>query len=276
MTLTADRFLIVAGIMSLALLLLTVGLIAALRARAKTSTDEPPRDSTGVPNWLISPADATGKTARNGSPPIDSTDASDFLKSLAGAAGKTLTGSAGANLPAEAIVVLREVGAADWVVEVNGLRYQNLKDIHDDKAATKVLAAIGGLQRFAGAIPIMTPPPAVEKPAGESGTVVLPGNAPKLEPVIVAALAHASPSTKSKYPAPAGSILDQIEKVLQQNLIKDPALAQRRIHIGAAADGSLLIEVDWNTYKSADDMPDDYVRNVIKTSIQEWERTPDR
>ena len=260
MTIADDRFFIVAGIIGLALLLLAVGIIAALRARATTSMEESPIDSTPAPGWL---------------------------KNLAGAAGNTLTGRARAapavNLPVDAIVVLRDPVSNDWVVEVNGLRYQNLKDIHDDKAATKVLAAIGGLQRFAGAIPIMTPPPAAEKPAapsaspivpaGEASPVVSPDRAPNLEPVIVAALAQASPATKPKYPAPAGSLLDQIEKVLQRNLLKDPVLAPRRVHIGAASDGSLLVEVDWNTYKSVDDVPDDRVRTMIKTSIQEWERT---
>jgi hypothetical protein len=251
MTISDDRLFIVASIIGLALLLLMVGIIAALRARAKTSMDELPIDHTDVPDWL---------------------------KSLAGATGKTLTGSAPVlDAPADALVVLRDPVSNDWVVEVNGLRYQNLKDIHDDQAATKILAAIGGLQRFAGALPIMTPPPAVEKPAtpgaSPSEPVVSPAGVPKLEPAIVAALAHASSAAKSKYPAPAGSLLDQIEQVLQRNLIRDPVLAQRRIHIGAAADGSLLFEVDWNTYKSADEVPDDDVRQMIKTSIQEWERS---
>lgn len=240
MSIPEDRFFFVVVIIGLALMMLAAGIIAALRARAKTSVDESPIDSTPAPGWV---------------------------KNLAGAAGKTLTGnarSAGATLPTDSIVVLREAVSNNWVVEVNGLRYQNLKDIHDDKAATKVLAAIGGLQRFAGAIPIV--------PAGESSPVVSPGSAPKIEPAIVAALAQASPATKSKYPAPAGSILDQIEKVLQQNLIKDPVLAQRRVHVGAAADGSLLVEVDWDTYTSADDVPDDRVRQLIKASIREWER----
>ena len=257
MTISDDRFFIVAGIIGLALLMLMVGIIAALRARAKTSLDESPIDSPPAPGWM---------------------------KNLAGAAGKTLTGVAPVvSLPADAIVALRDPISSDWVVEINGQRYQSLKDIHDDKVATKVLAAIGGLQRFAGTIPIMTPPLEVKKPAapgasliepsGESSPLVSLGSAPKLEPAIVAALAQASSATKPKYPAPAGSILDQIEKVLQRNLIKDPVLAQRRVHIGAAADGSLLVEVDWDTYKLVDDVPDDPVRQIIKSSIREWERT---
>jgi hypothetical protein len=257
MIIADDRFFIIAGIVGLALLLLVIGLIAAARGRTKTTIDESPIDNTPAPSWV---------------------------KNIAGAAGKTLAGAAPAvSAPADAIVVLRDAVSNEWLVEVNGMRYQNLKDIHDDKAASKVLAAIGGLQRFAGSIPILTTAaPEAEKPAGrpipivpagESIPFVSPDNVPMIEPAIVAVLAQATPVSKPKYPAPAGSILDQIEKVLQRNLLRDPELMARRIHIGAGADGSLLIELDWSTYKSADDVPEVRVRDLIKGSIQEWERT---
>lgn len=258
MSIPDDRFFIIAGIVGLALLLLTVGLIAALRGRRTASIDESPVDGAPAPSWV---------------------------KNIAGAAGKTLTGAAPiVNASAEAVVVLRDAASNEWVVEVNGMRYQNLKDIHDDKAASKVLAAIEGLRQFAGIALTATPAaPTVDKspaapvpivPAGESIPFVPPDSLPRLEPVIVSALAQsASTVTKPKYPAPAGSILDQIEKVLQRNLLKDPELVSRRIHIGAAADGSLLIEVDWSTYKSAEEVPEIRVRDLIKASIQEWERT---
>jgi hypothetical protein len=256
MSIPADRFFIIAGIVGLALVLLAVGLIAAVRSRRAPTIDKSPIDGTPAPSWV---------------------------KNIAGATGKTLTGAApAANTPGEAIVVLRDAASNQWVVEVNGLRYQNLKDIHDDKAASKVMAAIDGLRRFAG-ISSMTAPaaPTLDKsarspvpivPAGESIPFAPPDSTPRLEPVIVTALSQTT-TTKPKYPAPAGSILDQIEKVLQRNLLRNPELMARRIHIGAAVDGSLLIEVDWSTYKSAEDVPEVRVRDLIKASIQEWERT---
>ena len=256
MTISDDRFFIIAGIIGLALLLLAVGLIAAARSRRAPTIDKSPIDGTPAPAWV---------------------------KNIAGAAGKTLTGTAPiVSTPGDVIVVLRDAVSNQWVVEVNGMRYQNLKDIHDDKAASKVMAAIDGLRRFAG-ISIMTTPaaPTADKsaaapipivPAGESIPFAPPDSTPRLEPVIVAALTQIT-ATKPKYPAPAGSILDQIEKVLQRNLLRDPEMTARRIHIGAAADGSLLLEVDWSTYKSAEEVPEVRVRNLIKASIQEWERT---
>jgi hypothetical protein len=256
MSISDDRFFIIAGIIGLALVLLTVGLIAAVRSRRTPTIDKSPIDGTPAPAWV---------------------------KNIAGAAGKTLTGTSPAvNAPGDAIVVLRDAVLNQWVVEVNGLRYQNLKDIHDDKAASKVMAAIDGLRRFAG-ISITTAPVAATAdksaaapipivPPGASIPFVSPDNVSRIEPVIVTALTQTT-ATKPKYPAPAGSILDQIEKVLQRNLLRDPAMIARRIHIGAAGDGSLLIEVDWSTYKSAEEVPEVRVRDLIKASIQEWERT---
>jgi hypothetical protein len=261
MSIPDDRFFIIAGIVGLALLLLAVGLIAAVRGRRTPPIDESPVDSTPAPSWV---------------------------KNIAGAAGKTLSGAArgdsAVNAPADAVVVLRDAVSNAWVVEVNGMRYHNLKDIHDDRAASKVLAAIDGLRHFTGITLTVAPSaPTVDKsaagpipivPAGESIPFAPPDSLPRLEPVIVSALAQgASTVTKPKYPAPAGSILDQIEKVLQRNLLQDPELTSRRIHIGAAADGSLLIEVDWSTYRSAEEVPEVRVREIIKAAIQEWERT---
>ncbi len=260
MAISDDRFFVIAGIVGLALLLLAVGLIAALRGRAKTTINESPIDNTPAPSWV---------------------------KNIAGAAGKTLTGAAPVvATSAEAVVVLKDTVTNEWQVEVNGLRYSSLKDIHDDKTASKVMAALEGLQRFIGiSISVGTAPatpasgqptaaPVPIVPPGESIPFASPDTTPRLESAIVSALSQSAPSTsKPKYPAPANSILDQIEKVLQRNLLKDPDLVARRIHIGAAADGSLLIEVDWSTYKAAEDVPEERVRNTIKASIQEWERT---
>ena len=258
MTISDERFFIIAGIVGVALVLLTVGLLFTLRSRKKPNIEESPIDSTPAPSWV---------------------------KNIAGAAGKTLTGAMSAvTASADAIIVARDAVSNAWTVEVNGQRYQNLKDIHDDKAASKVLAAIEGLRQFAGLTLAPLPAPApIDKPAesapipivpaGESIPYVSPDSAPKLEPVVVSALTQTAATSKPKYPAPAGSILDQIEKVLQRNLLKEPDLVARRIHMGAEADGSLLIEVDWSTYKSADEVPEVRVRDLIKNSIQEWERT---
>lgn len=245
-----DRFILLAAVLLVAMLLVGAGIAIALRNSGK----------------------------RKDQSPIDDKPAPDWVKSVAGAAGKSLARTETVSAPPDAIVVLRDAVTGQWQVEVNGMRYGQLRDIHDDKAAARVLAALGGLQVFAGGIPIVTPAaasaprPAVEPPT--EAKPVEPGRpiGVKLEPPVAAALST-GPTSKPKYPAPAGSILEQIEKVLQHNLLQDPELSQRRIHIGASADGSLLIEVDHQLFKSADDVTDARARQIIKASIQEWERT---
>lgn len=250
MTIPFDRFILVAGILLVAVVLIGAGVVYTLRAQANNKAQSP----------------------------VDDTPAPEWVKTVAGAAGKPFTRPEINAVPADAIVVLPDAVNGGWQVEVNGMRYQSLKDIHDDKAAGKVLAALGGLQQFAGGIPIVEPRPTsradlVAPPL--AAKTVEPGDliVNQLEPVVVAAMSTAASPTKAKYPAPPGSILEQIEKVLQRNLLAHPTLASRRIHIGAAADGSLLIEVDHLQFKAADEVTDEAARQIIKTAIQEWERT---
>jgi hypothetical protein len=90
---------------------------------------------------------------------------------------------------------------------------------------------------------------------------------------VAQAIQKNAPTSTALRPAPPNSILDQIEKILQHNLMRYPEFADRKIHVGAAEDGSLLIEVDRQFYQHADAVPDLMIRNVIKSSIQEWERS---
>ena len=243
---TVERFIPIVAIIGIAMLLLFIGIILALRQRSKSpEAHETVVDDKPAPEWV---------------------------KGIAGTAGKAFTRTTSSNVPTDAILVLREPGTGEWVVEVNGMRYSNLKDIHDDRAAGKVLEALSGLQRFAGTIPIikseLRAPLTGNAPSTPAGPVAL------VEPSVAQALTQSNTAVSTAMrPAPPNSILDQIEKVLQHNLMRYPEFADRKIHVGAAADGSLLIEVDRKFYQHADDVPDIMIRGVIKASIQEWERT---
>jgi hypothetical protein len=243
---TVERFIPIAIIIGVALLLVLLGVVLALRQRGKTSQPhEPAAEDKPAPEWI---------------------------KSVAGTAGKTLTRSSSVSAPVDAIVVLRDPASSEWVVEVSGMRYASLKDIHDDKAASKVLDALSGLQRFAGTIPIVAS--TWKGPDAAMATTTAATPAPQVEPAVAQAISQGKllPS-QPMYPAAPNSILDQIEKILQHNLMRYPEFAERKIHVGAAADGSLLIEVDRQFYQHADEVPDRTIRGVIKASIQEWERS---
>ena len=254
-----ERFISIAAVIGIALVvLLIVVVVIALRQR-----------SPGPAKHQAAPADKP---------------APEWVKNVAGTTGKALTRTGRTALPVNAILVLRDPVSNDWLVEINGMRYRHLNEIHDDRAADKVLEALSGLQRFAGTIPIVSPDlkpaqpmaaqaqpqPETAKPAAQP----VPATTTKMEPTVAAALSQTGPQpSKPVYPAVPNSILDQIEKVLQRNLLQHPELAKRRIHVGAAADGSLLVEVDRQFYSRPDDVPDPVVRNIIKSYIREWERT---
>ena len=240
-----DRFIPVVIVLGIAILLVLVGVVLALRQRTKSSkAHEALTSDKPAPDWV---------------------------KGITGTAGKALTRTSAASIPADAILVLRDPESSEWLVEVNGMRYANLKDIHDDRAASKVLEALGGLQRFAGTIPIVKSE--LKAPLATAvSTAAVP--APNIEPSVAQAMKKgAGAASAALYPAPPNSILDQIEKILQHNLMRYPELADRKIHVGAASDGSLLIEVDRQFYQHADEVPDLTIRGVIKASIQEWERS---
>jgi hypothetical protein len=242
---TVERFIPLVAVIGIALLLVLIGVALALRQRTKS-----PRPHESVANDKPAP---------------------EWVKGIAGTTGKALTRTPATGLPADAIFVLRDPATNEWVVEVNGMRYSNLKDIHDDRAASKVLEALSGLQRFAGTIPIVKPE--LKAPLGVvPATAAAPATA--IEPSVAQAMKSSSPAVSTAmHPAPPNSILEQIEKILQHNLMRYPEFAERKIHVGAASDGSLLIEVDRQFYQHADEVPDLTIRGVIKASIQEWERT---
>jgi hypothetical protein len=239
-----ERFIPTVVIIGIALLLVMIGVVLALRQRSKgPAPHEAVTDDKPAPDWV---------------------------KNIAGSAGKTLTRTGGPNLPADAVVVARDAISGDWAVSINGMQYAALKDIHDDRAAGKVLEALSGLQKFAGIAPAPVPD-LKPKP------VILPTPsrpASGLDPTVAQAQALSGPApTLPLYPAPPNSILAQIETILQRNLIRYPELAERKLHIGAAPDGSLLIEVDRQFYHHADEIAELQVRDLIKAAIHEWERT---
>lgn len=248
MEITAEQFLIVGGVIVLALFLLGIGIIGTLRGRnPDPALHQPVVSDKPAPNWMKTLAETATKTI-------------------------TRTPTASPALPPDALLVMRDPTSADWLVELNGMQYRNLNEIHDDRAASKILEALSGLQRFAGTIPLIKETPA--QPVVAAASTPANRTATPSSPVVSAPTsAPASAPSQPTYPAPPNSIVDQIEKVLQRNLMQYPELTPRKIHVGVAPDGSLLIEIDRIFYPHADEVPDEQVRELIKTSIREWERT---
>ena len=226
-------------VIGLAVLLLVIGVVLTLRARPSKSV---PADQPAAEQSTTSNTESASKASPR--------------------PGKT-------NLPADAVVLMRDDASGSWIVNVNGMQYSTLKEVHDDRTASKLLEALGGLQLFAG----ITPGAPQPNPIGPPSPGTTNPNA-EMNPMVAQALTQSDlPPSLPQYPAPPGSIVAQIETILQRNLGQHPELAARKIHVGAAPDSSLLIEVDRQIYHHVDELSDPAVRDLVKKSIQDWERT---
>ncbi|HEY4691027.1 MAG TPA: hypothetical protein VIK33_17080 [Anaerolineae bacterium] len=235
----ATQFLILAGAILIGAVLILGGVVLALRSRRSSVPREndpfaPPQVETPFPAAPAEPTPARAAPSR-----------------MNGWQRK---------LPPDVVALTRDAATGEWLVEIEGQRYNRLSDIHDDKAATKILSAIEGLKVFAGIAPAAPP---------EASPAVPAPSTPPLPPLVPGA----RKLRQAQYPAPEGSIIAQIETILQRELSLRSELSDRTIHMGATPDGSLLIEVDLNFYRSPDEMPDPAVRDVVMSAVHIWEKS---
>jgi len=62
-----------------------------------------------------------------------------------------------------------------------------------------------------------------------------------------------------------------VEKLVRDRLWKDTLLRHKQISLRNAPDGSLLIEVDGQTYTAVDQIPGTRLREIFHESIHDWE-----
>lgn len=92
-------------------------------------------------------------------------------------------------------------------------------------------------------------------------------------PSASSSLATSSPavSPKDDRPAaPAGSIVDQIDGILQTRLLGTP-LGSRGIYLAQSLEGGVIVYVGTSTYMGVDEVPDAEVKAAIRGAIKEWE-----
>jgi hypothetical protein len=242
----AGGFVLLAGILLIGALLLAGGALSVLRSRPKggvNGANPPPSSDPALPS--ASPVETA--------PPKREPPAwrSELQR----------------RLPPDVIVLSLDRASGGWLVEVEGQRYRRLSEIHDDRAATKIMSAIAGLKVFAGiepaaaAQPAPGPPPAQPAPATPADAPPVPSG------LAVQRARHAT------FPAPEGSIIAQIETILQRELERTPDLADRNIHMGTTPEGGLLIEIDHNFYKTPDEIPDQRIRGLVMLAVRAWEKS---
>ena len=70
--------------------------------------------------------------------------------------------------------------------------------------------------------------------------------------------------------APAGSIVSQIDSILQARLAGTP-LEERGIFLTQSPEGGVMVYVGLTRYNGMDDVPDPEIKSAIRAAISEWE-----
>ena len=70
--------------------------------------------------------------------------------------------------------------------------------------------------------------------------------------------------------APAGSIVTQIDTILQARLAGTP-LEDRGVFLAQSPEGGVMVYVGLTKYTGIDDVPDPEIKAAIRSAITEWE-----
>jgi hypothetical protein len=108
-----------------------------------------------------------------------------------------------------------------------------------------------------------------------------PAAAPS-QPVAVAAAAQPTPAAQPAAPrpvtiakeerpvAPAGSIVTQIDSILQARISGTP-LEDRGVFLAQSPEGGVMVYVGLTKYMGINDIPDPEIKAAIRSAITEWE-----
>jgi hypothetical protein len=112
----------------------------------------------------------------------------------------------------------------------------------------------------AGLLNRMQPAPAPSTP---------PARTPPTPPP-PAAQRSATIAKEDRPAAPAGSMIGQIDDILQARLAGTP-LEERGIFLSQSPEGGVIVFIGLTRYNGIDDVPDPEVKAVIRAAIAEWE-----
>ncbi|MBN1642615.1 MAG: hypothetical protein JXA09_15375 [Anaerolineae bacterium] len=195
--------------------------------------------------------------------------------------------------PGEVMRVIRDEQTGQVMVEIGGQRYTHIRQIQDARVGRRVLWAIADLVRFTGGM--ATNPQAVRTaiasdaalqaqaaapgPAGEQSAPLAPAAAPPAPPSPPArrrgVMDYIRRGLEPPEPAQAlpssTAFVDEIEAILQRQIQALASPPQFPVHVQSGEDGMLQIMVGFDTYNSADDIPDAEIRALIQNAVREWE-----
>lgn len=195
----------------------------------------------------------------------------------------------------ELLRLLRDSHSGQLIVEVGGRRYTKLADIADGKTGQFVLNLAAHYLVFTnGVIMTLAGMKPVYNPKEQAGQVPLPLVTPPL-PQAEAAFRPALPAKPVDQPAPpaikpkglfgfgrnsaAGgrmptiNLAEEINEIVQHRLRLAPPAEPVRVDITSKPDGGININVNGQVYASPDEISSPEIKELIKQSIKEWERS---
>jgi hypothetical protein len=113
------------------------------------------------------------------------------------------------------------------------------------------------------------PPPAQPKPGPVISAPATPRPVPATTP-LSSTPRPAAPAREDRPSAPAGSIVNQIDSILQQRIVGTP-LEERGIFLAQSPEGGVMVYIGLRKYMGIEDVPDPEVKAAIRAAISEWE-----
>jgi hypothetical protein len=214
--------------------------------------------------------------------------------------------------PVELLCLLRDPQSGQLIVEIAGRRYTKLAEIADKEIGQYILRLAAHLLAFTSGMiatdaglktlpapkvgetpmPLAAPGPIPPRASPPAATVSAPQPPSDVEAAFLASL-RAQPTVPVQPPKqerkglfgrpkpdevetlllPALNLAGQINEIAQARLRYSPLAATTQLEITSDPGGGILINVNGSFYHGPDDIPQAEVKELIKASIKEWERS---
>lgn len=174
----------------------------------------------------------------------------------------------------ELLRVWRDLADGGLIVGVGGRFFRSQTGLREAGLDRRYDNVVRELQALAsadqGARPASTSAGTTSPAPGDPDEETMPsiGPASMFRQMTRVAMGHGPELTEH---APAKSIPEQIEDLLQARLANEPAFKGRRIHVRPSIEGGVRIEVDGTFYDGVGDVADEAVKTLLMDVVREWE-----
>jgi hypothetical protein len=153
-------------------------------------------------------------------------------------------------------------------VFVQGKPLRHLREVTDPQVGHETVAAIRAVLSFAeGWLPPMQEQRRTSRSRNRPSMSDKATSAPRVPGTTPVTFGRSSQPSLSK----PLRLVEEIDALVQERLQARPDLAERGIRLTHDVDGSILIYVGQQRYRSAGEIPDEVVRDFIRDAIRTWE-----